>query len=470
MSLVTAISQPSWKALPMRFWSFGVRLAALILGVTSPAAAQPWRAEPNAPGVTTEFVHLANDVPGAYYTPAQPKNDIALFYMHAEVDYLENVVCKALSARGYRILCANASVGKASQVRGLIADRWLLDAAKGVAWLRTKPGVNKVIIMGHSGGGAMMSAYAAISEAGLSACQGPEKIIKCSSEVANLPKADGVILLDANYGLSTMTLLSLDASVTDERDGQRFDPALDLWSEANGFSPSGAHYSADFAKRWFAAVNARNNRLIDAALTRLQAIQAGTGAYVDDEPFDVPGGSFFGPNNKFFSQDTRYLAHTKAAWPLLHKDGKITVEIVHSVRLPAGLQRQTQSYMNGAEKSTVLHYLGQNAVRTTADFAITEDGFRGIQWASSYNTPVGNAPFITKPLLTMGMTGNWEYLNAELIYNAAGSKDKTVAFVEGATHPFYVCKSCEKTPGEYGDTVKTLFDYVDQWLSKPGRF
>ena len=31
----------------------------------------------------------------------------------------------------------------------------------------------------------------------------------------------------------------------------------------------------------------------------------------------------------------------------------------------------------------------------------------------------------------------------------------------GATHNFTTCTKCEKTPGEFGDTVKTTFDYVD---------
>jgi hypothetical protein len=36
--------------------------------------------------------------------------------------------------------------------------------------------------------------------------------------------------------------------------------------------------------------------------------------------------------------------------------------------------------------------------------------------------------------------------------------------VEGATHGFAPCKP------EYGNTTKRTFDYLDSWLSKPGRF
>jgi len=70
----------------------------------------------------------------------------------------------------------------------------------------------------------------------------------------------------------------------------------------------------------------------------------------------------------------------------------------------------------------------------------------------------------------MGMTGSFEMSAAETIHDHAKSADKELVFVEGASHPYPTCKPCEKTPGQYGDTVKTLYDYADKWLSKPGRF
>jgi hypothetical protein len=74
----------------------------------------------------------------------------------------------------------------------------------------------------------------------------------------------------------------------------------------------------------------------------------------------------------------------------------------------------------------------------------------------------------------MGMTGSFEFFMAETVRGHAKSSDKTLAYVEGATHNFSPCKQCAVAKGlpedYYGDTVKTLFDYVDGWLSKPGRF
>jgi hypothetical protein len=71
----------------------------------------------------------------------------------------------------------------------------------------------------------------------------------------------------------------------------------------------------------------------------------------------------------------------------------------------------------------------------------------------------------------MGMTGGYEFLAAEIIYEMANkAEDKTIAFVEGATHVFTTATDAEEYPGQYGDAMKTTFDYVDQWLSEKGRF
>ena len=71
--------------------------------------------------------------------------------------------------------------------------------------------------------------------------------------------------------------------------------------------------------------------------------------------------------------------------------------------------------------------------------------------------------------LVMGMTGGWEFLASETIYRMAAAEDKTIAFVGGATHKFTPARHCEEYPEQFGDTMKTLHDYVDGWLSS-GRF
>jgi hypothetical protein len=440
-------------------------MIAMGIGFVLPAMAQ-------APAVKTTFVRLGSGVPGVLYEPMTPgpKAEIGVFVMHSAADYLQFSACTELSRRGYRVLCANNTTNKAGTETDQFMDRNLLDAKLGVAWLRKYPAVRKVVLFGHSGGGVLMSSYQGIAEGGLKSCQGPEKIFKCNDNLADLPPADGLMLVDSNYGTSTMHLFSIDPAVTDEGTGQKVDPKLDLWNPQNGFNAAGSKYSDEFARRWQTAVGKRENQLIRTAMDRMQKISAGQGRFNDDEPFLVPGGNSTGSNNKFFAQDVRFLSRTQKPRALLHKDGSITTEIVHTVRIPENTNPTTASMERGALRTTLRKFLGTFALRVGDDFAYNEDSIRGVDWASSYTTPAGNVRNVKVPLLAMGMTGHWEFLAAEIIYENAASADKTVAFVEGANHGYTTCTRCEKTPGQYGDTLKTTYDYIDGWLGKPGRF
>jgi hypothetical protein len=438
---------------------------ALSVWFVSPSMAQ-------SPETKTTFVRLGNGVPGVLYEPVKPveKSQIGIFVMHASGDYLQFSACTELSKRGYRVLCANNSTSKAGFSADRSTDRILLDAKLGVAYLRKYPGIRKVLLFGHSGGGVLMSSYQNIAENGLKACQGPEKLIKCSDSLAGLPPADGVMLVDSNWGHGAMMLFSIDPAVVSEDNAHALNPELDLYNPKNGFNPKGSTYSDEFIRRFQVQVGKRNNQLIKNALDRLGKISAGKGQYSDDEMFAVPGANSGGPNNKLFSQDVRLLSHTRKAWPLLRPDGSVVTQIVRTVRVPENLTSLTPLLETGALTTTVRRFLNTYALRVTDDFGFDEDSIRGIDWSSSYSNPPGSVEGITVPLLTMGMTGHWEFLAAETIYEHAKSADKTIAFVEGATHNFTTCAKCEKYPGQFGNTVKTTYDYVDNWLSKKGRF
>jgi hypothetical protein len=338
-----------------------------------------------------------------------------------------------------------------------------------VAWLRQAPGVRRVVLLGHSGGGTIMSAYQYIAESGVKACRSDEKIWKCPDTLAGLPPADGLMLIDSNWGLAEMTLFSIDPAVKDANSGVALDPALDMYNPANGFKPTGSKYPPAFTTEFLRAEGKRNIALIDRAQATLAAIQAGKGPYADDAPFVVPGAILLGSNNKLFSQDVSLMAHTRQAWPLLHADGTVTTQIVPTVRVPENVRSQSPSLLRGALKTTVRSYLNNYAIRTTADFGYDSDSVHGVDWRSSYASPPGNVQGVAVPLLVLGMTGHWEFLAAETIYNLAKSRDKTLAFVEGATHLYTTCTKCEPKPGAYGDTLKTTYDAIDRWLAKPGR-
>ncbi|KAK7534755.1 uncharacterized protein J3D65DRAFT_668913 [Phyllosticta citribraziliensis] len=420
-----------------------------------------------------ELVDMGGGVVGGLHRPATggAKAGLAVYVMHAEQDYLSFYACTELAERGYTVFCANNAASKSGYMSDLDFEEMLENAALGVSYLRNQTDINQVVLLGHSGGGAMMTAYQNIAENGLAACQGPEKLYPCSDAVADLPAADGVVLMDANLGISSMFLLSLNPAIEDETSGMKINSSLNLFSPANGWTANGANYTASFIKEFQYKVALRMNRLVKYAEERLAIIKAGNGSYADDEAFIIPDSMYTGNNNKLFTQDVRLFSHTKYAWPLLHKNGTATTQVVHSVRVPSGVTSVASSFLDGAVKTTIRRFLGIFALRVdAAAFSYDADSVAGIQWNSSHMVPIAAVQGIRVPLLAMGMTGHYEYLNAEKVYLNSGSNDTSIAFVEGANHDTSTCTECESYPGEFGNTTVTAFNHVAQWLGKQGRF
>ena len=312
-----------------------------------------------------------------------------------------------------------------------------------------------------------MTAYQDIAENGVKVCQDEAKISKCPNSLAGLPPADGVILGDSNWGLAAITLIGIDPAVSDDN-GVKINPDLDMYNPRNGFDPKGSHYSPQFVSKFQAAEGRRMNALIKRAQDRLALIKAGKGNFADDEPFWIAGANF--SENKLYATDMGLMAHTEKAWPLLHADGSITTEVVRSVRVPTQTETPTPT-IRAALKTTVTSFLNTYAIRVTDDYGYGEtDTLRGVDWSSSWAANPGNVEGVTVPFLTVGMTGSYESATAETIHNHTRSADKTLIYIEGASHGYPTCKRCEKTPSQYGDTQKLLYDYADSWLSKPGRF
>jgi hypothetical protein len=412
--------------------------------------------------INQTFIRIGRNIQSILYEPEKSmgKGGIGIVIMHSDADYLTFPMGAEMALRGYRVLCANVE----SKYNSL--DRKVIDLKLVIETLRKETSVSKIVLMGHSGGGTLMSAYQNLAENGARAFQGKEKLVRCSNDLTDLIPADGIMLLDSNFGIAAMSLFSLDPAVTDEESGLRIDPELDLFNPSNGFNAAGSTYSDSFIKKFQKAQGERNNRLIEKALLRLNLIEKGKGNYADDEPFIVPGAEqgFF--NNKLYAQDTRLMSHTKRTWPILNTDGSTITEIVYSVRKPENPESFTRLYHRAALITTVRNYLNSYAVRTLPDYGYNEDSVYGIDWASSYNCTAGNICGVRVPILVMGMTGSWEYLASETIYENAPSNDKTIAFVEGASHLFTPVVPYKGSPGKLVDTTKLVFDYANKWLRR----
>lgn len=413
------------------------------------------------------FVRLGKRMSSLLYEPITPDKNtsIAILVMHSDEDYLTFPTGNELSKRGYTVLCANVM-----NKEGILysQNEKMSCVYEAILFLKNLPNIKKVILFGHSGGATLMTAYQAVAEKGPEIFQGENYIFPYDGPDQLIP-ADGLLLIDSNWGNAIMQLLSLDPAIKNVQNGLDLDPEWNLFNPKNGFLPTGSSFSNDFIRKYQRAQSQLNHQLLSKALERLKIIESGDGNFLDDEPFIIAGAaqSFF--NNKLFAQDIRLMSHTVGCYDLIHKDGSLTNEVIYSVRRPENPTSMTPSFWRGARMLTVKNYLSSYAVRTEESFGYDESQIWGIDWQSTYNSPVGNVTHIDVPTLVMGMTGGWEYLASEQIYKMSASQDKTVAFVEGASHKLTPAKAYEDYPGQFGDTLKLVHDYIDSWLGS-GRF
>lgn len=273
-----------------------------------------------------------------------------------------------------------------------------LDVGAGVQLLRGMSTVKHVLLVGYSAGGPDMAYYQNVAQNGVATCEAKERLDPCTSALANLPPADGVVLLDSIPG-ALSGLSTLDPSVVDEANVRKTNPALDMFSAANGYNPSGSSaYSTAFINKYTKAQGARMNRLITKAVTSADETA--------DDQWDQTDGGF-----------------------------------------------------------TASSFLSTAALRAP-DFTVTADSISGVDWGSSNTSTILNVKGIRSPLLIMAMTGHYWVVPSEMYYDAATSTtSKTLVFVDGASHGLTPCTACATTPGEFGDTVSEIFDYMANWAA-----
>lgn len=397
---------------------------------------------------------------GIFRNPDSNANDVAFLIIHRTADYTTHIGCRELPKRGFSALCMNTRYVNNELL--VDWDRITLDVKSGVEFLRKQPGIRRIVLLGHSGGGPTLSFYQAVAENGVSFCKDQRKIVTCRDDLAGLPPADALILADAHPGVPVILLRSLNGAVQDETPG-RFDPALDPYSPDHGYrADASSRYGVDFQKRYFAAQSARMNALIDTVIARRDAIAAGRGPYPDNDIVVIPhgGNPGAGPGgaSQLHSLDVdNPLRRTRVARKLLRNDGSIVEQIVSSVSPPElETKATTDSFDRGTKLLTIRSFLSTQAVRST-------NSYDGIDHCSSNNSTVCAVAHSNAPLLVIGMGGYLFIRDSEEEFEAARSKDKDLIFIEGASHGFTPCRACAADPNAYGNSVANLFDYIARW-------
>jgi hypothetical protein len=410
------------------------------------------------------YVRLGtNRSEGLLFEPKAPGFNarIAVIYSSPQIpsvaDIGFNPPAIELASRGYRVLYVRHIYSAGDLTNPLDGFE---ETSRGITYLRSLPGVERVALVGWGLSALSTTLFAEVAANGPTACQKPGVLDPCNTaDASGLAKPDGLILLDPGLGAGDKPF-----SVDPAYDGSvRSRPDLDEFAATNGYEAGTAKYSAEFRKRYYAAQSARNNKVIDDALARLKLIDEGRGTHAGDEPMAVPGTTSTGSSAGLHHPDLSLLSHTKQPHTLLKADGSQPVVILHSIR-PATSGIKTVGRAGQCCGYTLRRFVANDAIRTTKDFAVTEDDVVGIDWTSSNMGTPGDAEGITMPTLVMTMTCFQFVVPGEIIYDHLAARDKTLAAVEGAGHLFAPCKP------EYGDTQKRLFDYVGNWLAKPGRF
>jgi pimeloyl-ACP methyl ester carboxylesterase len=343
-----------------------------------------------------------------------------------------------------------------------------LDVKAGVDYLRRQPGITKVVLFAHSGGGPLMSFYQAVAEAGPAYCKGPGKLTECGDDLAGLPRADGIVFADAHPGNAINLLRSLNAAVANEDNPPDAPPIadLDMFDPKNGYNPDGpSHYSPEFQARYFKAQADRMNRLIAIARDKLDRIRRKDYGYPDDDIMIIPRGgnpgAGAGADARLFVTEPDIAAINSTSRPvkLLRNDGTVAMQVVKSVFVAnPSVARGNLRFGTGTKVFTLRSFLSAQAIR--AGNAVDD-----IDYCSSNNSTICAVQSISVPVLFAAMGAHYFIRDNERQYDMARSKDKDFVVIEGANHGFTPCTPCETRPGQYSNTVKNLFDYTANWIN-----
>ena len=212
---------------------------------------------------------------GIYHRPAGSRPSTAFIAAHYNVDFSEHYLAALLAEQGYGFLGWNTRF-RGNEAHFLL-DHALAEIGVGVRWLRDQAGVERVVLLGNSGGGSLMAAY---QSQAVEPNVHPTAGMRPLAAVADLPAGDLFVAVAAHSGRPEVLTNWLDPSVTDEADPLSADPDLDPFNPANG-----PPYVAAFQVRYRAAQRARNERITDWALSQIEAL---AGSRARDRLFLVP--------------------------------------------------------------------------------------------------------------------------------------------------------------------------------------
>lgn len=368
--------------------------------------------------------------------------------MHPRVDFTHHYAVPRLVAAGFGVLAANSRhVGNDTMCEH---EELLLDVAASVKWLRAKVGVQKIVLLGNSGGGSLAGYYQA--QASLAPSARVERSPGGSPTHftrADMAAADAMVLVAAHRGQGHVLLHCIDAAAVDERDPFASDPALDVYDVRNGFRepPEPSSFAPDFVARVRAAQVERVRR-IDAQAREILAEHAAAAeeserAGFADRPFAERQAVL-----KKRAHEPIMVVHRTMANPA-YVDPRIDAD-------PDGAKREYGSLVSDRPDLMNMAAMGFARTCTPRAWLSTWSGL------SSRADLVENARRIDVPTLVAHATCDREvYFDRDVapVFEASAAKDKRLVRIDGARHYFEPDFGGREAPD-----VERLMDVVIPWL------
>jgi hypothetical protein len=185
--------------------------------------------------------------------------------MHPRNDLTHSPLVPLLLSKGISVWVQRSrSVGNDIN---LIHEENLLDAAAGMTFLRER-GFDRVVAVGHSGGGALYAYY--LQQASrppghrVATTPGGRPV---GLAVCDMPLPEAFIAIAPHPGQGVLLLNCIDPSVSDEDDPLSVREDVDLFDPRNGFAepPASSAYTHEFLVRYRSAQRARVQRIDERA-------------------------------------------------------------------------------------------------------------------------------------------------------------------------------------------------------------
>ncbi|HEY8080370.1 MAG TPA: hypothetical protein VIF62_39845 [Labilithrix sp.] len=376
----------------------------------------------------------------------RPQPRVGVLVIHPRVDFAHHYAIPRLVAAGFGVLAANTRhLNNDTQAEH---EEMVLDVAACVRHLRERRGVEKVVLLGNSGGGSLLALYQA------EARRTPNDRIERSPGgapthfgAAAMTRADGMIYLAAHRGQGRVLLDAIDPSVVDESDPTKTDASIDLFDAENGFRepPAWSEYDASFMQRYLAAQTERVRR-IDAiarehATRHLDATRESESQGFEDRPFA----------ERQAVLKRRAFEPVMVVYRTMANPNHVARHLDPSDREYGSLLSDRPDLMNHAA-------LGFARTVTPRAWLSTWSGL------SSNADLVANVARIEEPSLFVYASRDREiFPRADVAptFEASASKDKKLVTIEGARHYF------EPDPGEkHAPDVDRAMDAVVPWIEE----